>query len=398
MNDKASALIYLISCAVNGSTPDRGWVSRMDSDGIFRLAKAHKTSAMAAFALEGVKDALAPEDWDKWRQAKELAVRRNLLFDAEREKLLAWMDARGIWYLPLKGILLKDFYPRYAMREMADNDILFDESCAEDLRDHMKAEGYFVKDFNEGVHDSYEKPPVFNFEFHRQLYNYEANSGIFETYYADVKDRAIHTEGTKCGCHFSVNDLYVYVTSHAFKHFDGRGTGLRTLADDYMMRKVKESELDSAYIAAEFEKLSISGFAGCLQSAADKLLAPVTGDDPEAEVGARIAALTEEEQKLLGYIVESGVYGTTDHFIEKRLREVDYEDGPLTPWVKIKFFFRWVFPPRWRMDTAVPFTKGRPWLLPIGYVYRMFRAAFARRQKISRELAAYRRIDSSRKQ
>ena len=397
MNGNVTALIYLISCALNGCTADRDYAERMDSAAVFRLAAAHKTAAMAAFALEGVKDALDPEAWKTWKQTKDLALRRDILFDAERGRLLSWMDANGIWYIPLKGILLKDIYPCCGMREMADNDILFDGSRTEDLRAHMEAEGYLIKDSG-GVHDGYEKPPVFNFEMHRQLFNFEANGGVFEEYYKDVKDKALPAEGSACGYRFSADDLYIYITAHAFKHFECKGTGLRTLADDYIMRKAGSAELGLGYIAGEFKKLGIEGFAKSLQSAADKLLSPVPeGADPQAEMDSRISSLEEDERRLLGFMVESGVYGTTDHFIEKRLREVDQDEGPLTLWVKIKFFFRWVFPPVKRMDAAVPFTKGRPWLLPIGYIYRMLRAAFARREKIGRELAAYRRVDASRR-
>lgn len=44
------------------------------------------------------------------------------------------MEQRGIWYLPLKGIILKEFYPSVGMRQMSDNDILFDEAFAEQVR------------------------------------------------------------------------------------------------------------------------------------------------------------------------------------------------------------------------------------------------------------------------
>ena len=54
-------------------------------------------------------------------------MRKALLFDAERKGILDFMEQRGIWYLPLKGVVLKDYYPAVGMRQMSDNDILYDE-------------------------------------------------------------------------------------------------------------------------------------------------------------------------------------------------------------------------------------------------------------------------------
>lgn len=70
------------------------------------------------------------------------AVRKVLLFDAERKKLCAWMDSEHIWYLPLKGIILKDYYPSVGMRQMSDNDILFDADAWERVEKHMISDGY----------------------------------------------------------------------------------------------------------------------------------------------------------------------------------------------------------------------------------------------------------------
>jgi len=420
MNDSVYDLLYLISCAVNETVPDASYVGRMDSEALLRLANRHKVASMAAFALEGAKDALPPGQWARWLAVKENAVRRNLLFDAERERHLAWMEEKGIWYMPVKGILLKDMYPRYGMREMADNDILYDRSRADELCAYMAADGYDVKQFGRSVHDSYYKPPVFNFEFHNYLFNGTVNGGALEEYYLDVSERMIPTEGTRYGYHLSANDLYVYVTAHAFKHYDGSGTGFRTLADDYMFRKAEAAELDFAYIDGEFEKLEIGLFAKRLRALSGHLLAPYKcanagaaaerEDKPEraipdaAEpkpaareaVRERIDALSPGERDVFGFMLSSGVYGTVEHRVEKDLLTVQGEAGEVTAETKRRYKLYRLFPSRAHMEKAVPFAEGRPWLLPAAYVYQILRAVFARRKALNCELEALDRIDSSR--
>lgn len=83
--------------------------------------------------------------------------------------MFQYMDAEHIWYMPLKGAILKDLYPRQEMRQMADNNILFDTSCEAAVKDYFVKEGYEVISYAKGNHDVYEKEPVYNFEMHMEI-------------------------------------------------------------------------------------------------------------------------------------------------------------------------------------------------------------------------------------
>lgn len=125
-----------------------------------------------------------------WKDRMVKAVRKVLLFDAERKKLCAWMDSEHIWYLPLKGIILKGYYPSVGMRQMLDNDILFDADAWERVEKHMLSEGYETESLGKGNHDVYQKPPVYNFEMHRSLYG-KGHDESWVEYYSDIKERLI---------------------------------------------------------------------------------------------------------------------------------------------------------------------------------------------------------------
>lgn len=60
-------------------------------------------------------------------------------------------------YLPLKGIIMKDYYPSVVMRQMSDNDILFDADAWERMEKHMILEGYKAEYVGKGNHDVYHK-------------------------------------------------------------------------------------------------------------------------------------------------------------------------------------------------------------------------------------------------
>ena len=134
MNVLYKDLIYLLSCAVNGITPDNARVQAMDLERLYRLAKYHTVRGAVCIALKraGVQD-------KRFDQAYKKAVRKNIYLDMERTAILSDFEQQGIWYMPLKGSVLKDLYTENGMREMADNDVLFD---AEKQGDHAFARLY----------------------------------------------------------------------------------------------------------------------------------------------------------------------------------------------------------------------------------------------------------------
>lgn len=197
-------LIYLVSCAVNETAPEKSRVNGMDLDLLFREASWHMLVSAAAAALEaaGVRD-------ERFRKSKGQSVLKNARQDMEMEMVFAEMQAAGIWYLPLKGIVLQHLYPAYCMRQMADHDILFDAERAADVRAIMERLGFSVVSYDFGCHDTYHKLPVSNFEMHRTLFSPTKDESLY-LYYRDVKKRLI---GDGCEKRFSPEDFYLYVTA-----------------------------------------------------------------------------------------------------------------------------------------------------------------------------------------
>lgn len=131
INPIAYDMIYLVSFGINSKCkPDEKCLERYRTNEenrkeLFRMSAKYFIDALVGTTLKQAGVVL-PKYWEE-RMVK--TVRKVLLFDAERKKLCAWMESEHIWYLPLKGIVLKDYYPSVGMRQMSDNDILFDEDA-----------------------------------------------------------------------------------------------------------------------------------------------------------------------------------------------------------------------------------------------------------------------------
>lgn len=92
--------------------------------------------------------------------------------------------------MPLRGSVFRDWYPKFVIREMADCDVLFDVSKAEEVRTIMTALGYEVKEFDNSIHDVYLKEPTSNFEMNKALMDPSYGKLLYE-YYKDVSERLV---------------------------------------------------------------------------------------------------------------------------------------------------------------------------------------------------------------
>ncbi|MBR6982732.1 MAG: nucleotidyltransferase family protein [Ruminococcus sp.] len=372
MNTLYKDLIYLLSCAVNGITPDTAKVQAMDLERLYRLAKFHTVRGAVCIALKraGVQD-------KQFDQAYKKAVRKNIYLDMERTAILSDFEQQGIWYMPLKGSVLKDLYPENGMREMADNDVLYDSTKQGEVKTIMLSRGYSAKSVGKSHHDVYMKPPMLNYELHTKLFGATSD---FYAYYENLKRLMNLNEDSKYGFHFSDEDFYVYMLAHEYKHYSAGGTGLRSLLDCYVFLRNKGDTLNWEYIHEQTKQLDIAGFEREQRELAEKVFSSVTF--PE---------LTEHEQDLLDYYLTSCTYGTKTRSAENTVKKHYAKSHS-----KSKFSFIWarLFPDTEFMKQYYPFFYRHKLLLPVGYVWRWCKGIVTNRRKIQAEMRALRKYDN----
>ncbi len=375
-------LLYLSGCALNSVAPDAARVSAMDSEALLKEAERHKVAAVLAVAFEQLEDpaaVLGKEAWKQWHMVRNRALRRALLFDTEREEILSEMEKQGIWYLPLKGILVQHYYPQYGMREMADNDILIDESKRKEMDAIMLGRGYTVE--RGLVHDEYLKEPLFNFEMHRRFF--PKSSKLNQHFNVKQRGLLLKDEDREFGRHMRVEDLYSYVIAHAYKHYIHGGVGLKILMDSYVIRQ--KEKMDEAYLAAALDRMHIREFDAGIRTLGDHLFAhPETFSEE---------VLSESDRKMADYLAESGAYGTEENSVLHSIQElVDPDLENVTTSVKQKYVFRRLFPSFERMRIAYPVLEKWPVLLPAMYVVRWGKAMTKRATEVRREIKAMRKL------
>ena len=352
-------LLKMLRFALHDKMIDISSLNDEDLSFVLSLAKYHKVSALASLAIEN--------PGQEWSNAKLDAVRRTVLFDKERAAIFSFFEEKGIWYCPLKGIVLKDLYPKYGIREMADNDILVDASKTDEIRNFMLSKGFKDKPYLNTNHEEYEKDPIYNFEMHHDLF---LDNSAFYSYYKDVKGRLIKDNDNSFGYHFSNEDFYIYFIAHTQKHLLLSGTGLRPLIDIYLFLS-KNKDLDWEYVLKELEIMKISETEKVLRALSSKLFS-----DSESSL-----TLEEKETDMLIYILGSGVYGNDENALFNRIKRFEDNEGNN----RIKYIYQRSFLPEDILKYYHPFFYKHVWSRPFLAIYRIMKGVLFKRDKIKKE-------------
>jgi hypothetical protein len=321
-------------------------------------------TAITAMALEsaGVEDAA-------FVQAEAKAIRKNAALDADLARIGARLEQAGIWYMPLKGALLKDWYPRYGMRQMADYDVLFDAPRTDEVRAILESFGYTVEHYGEDHHDLYRKAPFYVFEMHRRLFNAVAVTLPLVRYYENVRERLLPTEGHPYRLRFTDEDFYLFLLAHEYKHYATSGIGLRANLDLYVFWRRFGDTLDRAYLARELETLGITDF----ERESRELAFALFGDGTLTDAGRAIL-----ENHLL-----AGTYGSEAHRVDRAVTGLGGGFGG-----RLRYVLSRLVIPRETIQEVFPFFWKHKILLPLLPPFRMVRGAILHGPRVRAELRA----------
>jgi len=343
-------------------------VNDIDLDSLYKFCQYHSITALIGYALEsvGIKDS-------RFVQVKEKAIRKNMLLDVERKRIQKFLDEKQIWNMPLKGVVLKELYPKIGMRQMSDNDILFDAEKRSVVSDFMKKSGYHHKNALSSNCDEWVKEPMYNYEMHMNFFT-EGSNPVFYNYYKDVFKKLVRINDKTYEYKFTDEDFYIYMTAHAYKHYNFGGSGVRTLIDYYVFLKAKSDTMDIDYILDELDELGLTEFEASMRKTSLHIF---SGD----------ADLTDEEASVLKFMSESGTYGNNKIKMKNTSKLINANS-------KSQYILKRIFPNAAYFKRWFPITYKYPVLIPFVWVYRLFRAPIKRREKIKAEIVQFKKMDN----
>ena len=349
--DEIKVFFAIIRSAIDGNKLNDDEIQAYSCDILPDLLKlSAKHDVIHLFALGLKKNALISKENNDIEKHILKAVYRYEKLRYEYEKFCDVLEKSQIPFLPLKGSVIRKFYPEEWMRTSCDIDILVHESDSEQAKSVLvEKSGYTYHE--KGSHDiSLFTPTGVHVELHYDLVEDDKandSSKVLKNIWNIVSNR----KGQEYWYEMPDEIYYFYHIAHMAKHFEDGGCGIRPFIDLWILDNINESENEKR------NQILNQGRLLKFAEAARKL--------------SRIWFENEEydyiSQQMEDYILRGGVYGTS----ENRITVQQQKKGG-----RIKYALSKIFIPYDVIKFHYPILQKHKWLTPFMEVRRWFKLIF----------------------
>lgn len=349
--NKQDILLALVRNVICGEPLDDNLISACTPEmlgEVYELSVKHDLTHLVGQALSKTA-APASEALDKCKKAAMQAFLQHMQRNHVYLQVCAVLAEASIPYIPLKGTVLRDYYPEAWMRTSCDIDILVKEEIL-DTATTLLAEKLQFDVRPKSDHDvTLIAPNGVHLELHYDTIQerYEVN-GCREVL-ASIWEHAAPKEQGENHLWLTDEMFYFYHMAHMAKHFAVGGCGVRAYLDIWIMNH------KMSFDRARRHKLLEEG--GLLQFA--------KASESLSEVWFSGAEPTEMDVAVSDYILRASLYG------DKANRAAL---GQAKSGGKLKYLLtRRVFMPYSYLKDEYPVLKKHKWLMPWYQVVRWFK-------------------------
>lgn len=317
---------------------------------VYALAKKHDLTHLAGQGLAKLGLLGKDEISDKFRKHTMAAVRRYMLLQNALMQLCAAFEKAQIPFIPLKGSVLRDFYPESWMRTSCDIDFFVKEEDLQTLHTLLTEKMQYKHTAQWGTEITYLSPTGVHFELHYGILE-ESDDAATEAVLQKVWDMVKPAPG--CEYHKQMPDelFYFHHLAHMGKHFMEGGCGIRPVMDIWILQN--RMGFDEEKRNALLQEGGLFKFAKGMESLSDTWFSQTPADHITQSLGR--------------YLLDGGLYGTAENRVAIR----QGKEGS-----KVKYMFSRIFLPYDIMKNIFPVLQKHKWLLPVMEVWRWLRTVF----------------------
>ena len=325
-----------------------------DPVALYRLSRKHDAAHLVADALK--KLSLMPAD-EKIRSAFEnaemTAVYREIQLTAATQRIRETFCRAEIPFVPLKGAVIRSYYPEPWMRTSCDVDILIREDDLAKATKELTAAG-FTTDGKREFHDV----SFYDGDVHLELhFNIRENMKQIDGLLAEVWEHTERFDGME---YRESPEFYLFHhVAHMSYHFVAGGCGIKPFLDLWILRKNGFCEEDKI-----LPLLNACGLIPFYRAVCDLTDVWLEGKEH--------SDLTRQMEE---YVLSGGVYGTSEN---------SNASGAARKKGRFRYLWSVAFPPYSSMRVIYPSLRKHKWLLPFCYIRRFFSKLFGRDRKRAR--------------
>lgn len=370
MKDIVHAMMTLIASEVCGKAidPSQDPFSDEELAALYKLSKAHDLAHLVGDAL--IKNKLISNAEIKSKFEKQLmtAVYRYERINYELNCLRTILNDAKMPFIPLKGSIIRRYYPEPWMRTSCDIDILVREEQVDEAA-QLLVDRYGYTYEKKNYHDiSLMSGSGVHLELH---YSIKERKDNIDSLLSECWSYAVRLEGFEYG--FTNEFFLFHQFAHASYHFLGGGCGIRPFIDVFLLEK--KLSFNRGKLDEMLQRTGIKKFSDEMLCLANLWFGNGEHD-----------SITRSMEQ---FVLTGGVYGTAENSVAVSQQK---ERG------RIGYILRRIWLPYDLLCTTYPRLKGRRYLQPFYEIRRWFRVfnVDARKRK-KNDLNAIKQLSPERK-
>lgn len=317
----------------------------LDMGSLCQIARAHDVEHLVAFALKK-NGLLKPEDSFAEKSIFK-AVYRYERLNFVLDELSDALETAGIPFIPLKGSVLRKYYPEPWMRTSCDIDVLVHREDLERAIEYLSRTLGYVEKWRDARDVSLFTPGGVHIELHFDLVEEGCANNAIKVL-ERVWDNVSLCEKSIFRYEMSDAFFYFYHIAHMAKHFETGGCGIRPFIDLWIL-----DHMENADFSARDALLSRGGlwkFAEVSRTLSNVWF----GSEEQNDISFQMQE----------YLLHGGVYGSSDNRVALQQKK---RGG------RLGYFLSRVFAPYDKLKRYYPILEKHRWLIPFMQVRRWFK-------------------------
>lgn len=367
MNLIQEQIIDLLNASIHNTVPKLDYSKNVEWDNLINEANAHSITGLLYPALKNIKDNnISKEVIDKLKRYtfnEAIGQSNHIKRTAE---ILDLFNENNIPVIVLKGLVVREYYPKPDLRTMCDSDVIIHKNDLERVRKLLLERG-FVEEEDAGHHIAFMKGGL-NLEVHWTLANESFRKGQ-ECFQERIWDDAMKIKvGGVDTLSLSLEDLALHLCAHMASHMAISGFGVRQLADLVLLVEHKGKEIDWSEFNDKAKKSGLTQFSTGMFKVCNYLF----GMEIPKELNIKYSRNDEEIIKLIvNDIFTGGVYGQRDLSFSFRA-QVGYDIDNDSTFSMIKRYIQVILPPISKLSDRYAYAKKYKILLPAAWIHHIY--------------------------
>lgn len=367
MNLIQKQIIDLLNASIHDNVPKLNYEKDVDWDNLIKEASEHSITGLIYPALKNIKNNnIDKEILDKLKKYTFYAAIGQSKHIKRTAEILELFNENNIPIIVLKGLVVREYYPKPDLRTMCDSDVIIHKEDLEKVRKLLLEKG-FREEEDAGHHIAFMKGG-FNLEVHWTLANETFRKGQ-ECFQEKIWDDAMKVKvGGVDTLSLSLEDLALHLCAHMASHMAISGFGVRQLADLVLLVEKKGNEINWNSFKEKASKSGLTQFSTGMFKVCNYLF----GMEIPKELNIKSSHGDEKLIKLVvNDIFTGGVYGQRDLSFSFRA-QVGYDIEGDSTFSMIKRYIQIILPPTSKLSDRYAYAKKNKILLPIAWIHHIY--------------------------